>query len=506
MKNLSHEYKRRDPEETILYKVLEEHAQSFFDMTASDPDRKPLPNFVKREFDKFLSCGVLSEGFVRVKCDDCTQSSVAEFSCKRRGFCPSCAGRRMSERAFNLSDQIIPYVPTRHWVLSLLFELRYWMASDDKLLKQINQILCDEINNYLRKKARGRGICGWGETGIVSFLQRAGSSLNLNLHFHLLVLDGIYAMSDDGHPIFHRIPGIKDEELSTVMNGISRRAIKYLRKIGKLPAEGEEVLIVDEAADQNMAHSHIKLASISSRIALGPRAGLKVRRTGSSFGYEEEIPKTGVYGCVTMNGFSLHAATSIKAHERDRLEQLLRYLGRGPVSSGNISLDKDGNVLYELKKSYNGAMHVLFSPMEFIEKLASIVPPVYKHQVNYYGCLSSNSHVRPLIIASALAAATGDLVDAAEVSAEAASSPSQKTEDDKAAAEKRKKANYIPWAELLKRTFGFDLTVCSCCGGRVRVITAITSKEAIQRILGHMGLSTGPPKSQGSYETEYVYV
>ena len=113
--------------------------------------------------------------------------------------------------------------------------------------------------------------------------------------------------------------------------------------------------------------------------------------------------------------------------------------------------------------------------------------------------------MRPLIIASALAAVTADLVDAAEVSAEAASSPSQKTEDDKAAAKKRKKANYIPWAELLKRTFGFDLTVCPCCGGRVRVIAAITGKEAIQQILGHMGLSTGPPKSQGSYETEYVY-
>lgn len=97
----------------------------------------------------------------------------------------------MSERSFHLADNVIPFVPTRHWVLSVPFELRYWMASDDDLLKEVNKILCDEINNYLRKKARKLGIKG-GETGIVSYLQRAGSALNLNLHFHLLALDGLY--------------------------------------------------------------------------------------------------------------------------------------------------------------------------------------------------------------------------------------------------------------------------------------------------------------------------
>ncbi len=60
-----------------------------------------------------------------------------------------------------------------------------------------------------------------------------------------------------------------------------------------------------------------------------------------------------------MNGFSVHAATSIKAHERDRLEKLLRYLGRGPVSHERISLSDDSNILYELKSAYDGATHVM---------------------------------------------------------------------------------------------------------------------------------------------------
>jgi hypothetical protein len=498
MANTSAEYKRHEPEQTILYKVLEEHTQTFFDTIAGDPDRKELPDFIRREFDKFLSCGILSEGFVRLKCDDCTHSIIVPFSCKCRGFCPSCAGRRMSERSIHLVDNVIPFVPTRHWVLSVPYELRYWMASDDELLKEVNKILCDEINNYLRKKARKRGIKG-GETGIVSYLQRAGSALNLNLHFHLLAIDGIYTVDGEGEPIFHGIPGIHEHEVARVVDGVSRRVIKYLRKSGKLSLEGEEVQIDDPSRDEDLTLSHLKRASISSRIALGPRAGLRVRRIGGSFGFEEEIPKSQGYGCASKNGFSIHAATSIKAHERDRLEQLLRYLGRGPVAHDKISLDHNGNILYELKKSFDGATHVLLSPLEFIEKLASIIPPPYRHQVNYYGCLSSHSKLRPLIVSGQQAVAEP---------AEKKPSPGVFLEELRSGdleEEAEKPSRYIPWAELLKRTFGIDLTVCPHCGGHVRVIAAIIRKEAIQEILGHLNLPTGPPKRATPSRTEYVY-
>lgn len=492
------EYKRHEPEQTILYKVLEEHAQTFFAMIAGDPDRKNLPTFIKHEFDKFLSCGILSKGFVRLKCDDCSHSIIVAFSCKCRGFCPSCAGRRMSERSIHLADNVIPFVPTRHWVLSVPFELRYWMASDDKLVKEVNRILCAEINNYLRKKARKFGIRG-GETGIVSYLQRAGSALNLNLHFHLLALDGIYTVDEEGDAIFHRVSGIHEHEVSRVVEGVSRRIIKHLRKSGKLSSEGENVYIGDQTDDLDLTLSHLKRASISSRIALGPRAGLKVRRIGASFGYEEEIAKSQGYGCASKNGFSIHAATSIKAHERDRLQQLLRYVGRGPLVNDKISLDQNGNILYELKKSFDGATHVLLSPLEFVEKLASIIPPPYRHQVNYYGCLSSHSKIRPLIVLS----------PAVDVGPEEKKSSPGVLLDERLGASQEEKAEkpstYIPWAELLKRTFAIDLTVCPCCGGGVRVIAAIIRKEAIQEILEHLNLPTGPPKRERFYETEYVY-
>ncbi|SMF63354.1 Putative transposase [Pseudobacteriovorax antillogorgiicola] len=144
----------------------------------------------------------------------------------------------MSERVIDLTDDVIPFVPTRHWVLSVPFELRYRMASDDDLLKKVNGIFCAEINNYLRsKKARKLSVKG-GETGIVSFLQRAGGALNLNLHYHLLVLDGLYTTGEDGSLISTRVPGVDNDELACVVRGVSRRVIKHVG-LGSDPPKGQ---------------------------------------------------------------------------------------------------------------------------------------------------------------------------------------------------------------------------------------------------------------------------
>jgi hypothetical protein len=55
-------------------------------------------------------------------------------------------------------------------------------------------------------------------------------------------------------------------------------------------------------------------ASVKQRIAFGERAGQKVRRIGSGFGYEGERPELKGLRCAGVNGFSLHANTGIPAH------------------------------------------------------------------------------------------------------------------------------------------------------------------------------------------------
>jgi hypothetical protein len=82
-----------------------------------------VPGFVVKELRAFLDCGILARGFVRVHCDTCGMDRVLPLSCKGRGFCPSCGGRRMADTAAHLVDHVFPEVPVRQWVLSVPFPL-----------------------------------------------------------------------------------------------------------------------------------------------------------------------------------------------------------------------------------------------------------------------------------------------------------------------------------------------------------------------------------------------
>ena len=111
-------YDRRRPEETILYQTVAENLETFLATSDQDPQRKGLPEYVRQEFYAFLKCGVLAYGFLRVRCEDCRHEKLVAFSCKRRGFCPSCGGRKMADTAAFLVEQVFPKVAIRQWVLS----------------------------------------------------------------------------------------------------------------------------------------------------------------------------------------------------------------------------------------------------------------------------------------------------------------------------------------------------------------------------------------------------
>ncbi|MBP6219331.1 MAG: transposase zinc-binding domain-containing protein, partial [Oligoflexales bacterium] len=112
-------YERRKPEETVLYQALASHLNTFLAHLAAEG----------KALWSFLECGVLAYGFIRLKCEDCTMEHLVAFSCKKRGFCPSCGGKRMAETAAHLIDNILPRVKVRQYVLSVPIPLRYWMAS-----------------------------------------------------------------------------------------------------------------------------------------------------------------------------------------------------------------------------------------------------------------------------------------------------------------------------------------------------------------------------------------
>ena len=152
-------YQRRRPEETTLYRLVQEHGESFFAQVERETGAG-LPEFVKDEFEAFLECGILAHGFLRLRCADCAHEKLVAFSCKRRGFCPACGARRMAETAAHLVDHVIPRVAVRQWVLSFPIPLRFLLAAHPQLLSPVLKVINRAIATFLTKHPADVGSRG----------------------------------------------------------------------------------------------------------------------------------------------------------------------------------------------------------------------------------------------------------------------------------------------------------------------------------------------------------
>ena len=201
-------YEPRRPAQGALYHVVLNHFETFRAQADSMRDGEGLPGFVEREFRDFLRCGWLAGGFARFQCVACGTDRLVPFSCKGRGFCPSCGGRRMAERAAHLVDHVFPPVRVRQWVLSLPHRIRYLLAWDHELCRAVVAVYLRAVLGFLRRRARGGGVPD-GRSGAVAIVQRFGAALNLNVHVHALVLDGVFATDGGGAVRFHPAPRLR---------------------------------------------------------------------------------------------------------------------------------------------------------------------------------------------------------------------------------------------------------------------------------------------------------
>ncbi len=188
-------YERHRPEQTTLYRLVQQHAASFF-AEAQAAAGADLAQFVKDEFDAFLECGIVAQGFLRLRCGDCGHDKLVAFSCKRRGFCPSCGARRMAQTTAHLMDHVIPHVPVRQWVLSLPIPLCLLLASQPQLLTPVLQVVHRVLTRHLLEQPGLKA--DEADSGALTLIQRFGSAANLNIHLHCLVLEGVYRRSEAG--------------------------------------------------------------------------------------------------------------------------------------------------------------------------------------------------------------------------------------------------------------------------------------------------------------------
>ena len=384
-----HRYERHRPEQTLLYQLVEEYYPAFEAQWAAEG--RVLPDYVRQEFDEYLKCGRLEHGFLRVQCETCHAEHLVAFSCKRRGFCPSCGARRMAESAALLVDEVLPHEPMRQWVLSVPFPLRFLFASQPKNMGKALGIVYRTIATHLTRKAGFTKTTA--HTGAVTLIQRFGGALNLNIHFHMLFLDGVYVDSAGSSTRFCRVKAPTNSELNQLSHTIARRLARYLERQGLLERDAENsYMALDHSGEDPM--DQLRGYSITYHIAVGPQQGCKVFTLQTLPGIDEPCN-----GCASQAaGFSLHAGVAASANQRDKLERLCRYITRPTISEKRLSLTNQGQIRYELKTPYrDGTTHVIFEPVDFIAKLAALVPRPRVNLTRFHGVFVPNSKHRALV-------------------------------------------------------------------------------------------------------------
>ena len=176
--------------------------------------------------------------------------------------------------------------------------------------------------------------------------------------------------------------------------------------------------------------------------------------------------------------FSLHAGVAARANQRDELERLCRYITRAAVSEKRLSLTNQSQVRYELKTPYrDGTTHVIFEPVDFIAKLAALVPRPRVNLTRFHGVFAPNSKHRALV-----------------TPAKRGKGNKRKAADGQEEQIPVQRHASMTWAQRLKRVFKIDVETCRVCGGSARVIACIEDPVVIKKILTHLQ-EKSPPRT-----------
>jgi hypothetical protein len=194
-------------------------------------------------------------------------------------------------------------------------------------------------------------------------------------------------------PVFRQIAPPRVQELEALVARMAERIGRSLEREGLLARDCESSFLTFDPAtggpmDDLLGHS------ITYRVAVGPRTGQKAFTLQTVPGREEE-PRSGV---AQYAGFSLHAGIGIEAEQREKLERLARYVSRPAVSVERLALTGQGDVRYRLKTPYrDGTTHIVLEPLDFLARLAALVPPPRVHLTRYHGVFAPNAALRAAI-------------------------------------------------------------------------------------------------------------
>lgn len=433
----------------------------------------------------------------------------------------------MADTAAHLVDRVLPEAPVRQWVLTLPYALRYRCAYDARLTSEVLRAFIRALFAELRRRVRQQ----WGvraeQCGAVTFIQRFGSALDLNLHFHTLALDGVYNYTaGSGQPTrFLPLPAPEPHEVARVLASAARRIERVL---SARAGDDAEALARDEPLLALLA-----AASLRTRVAIGSHRGEPWRRLGDRVepadgdaseadpGRSARVPRHG--------GMSLHADVSVPARDRRRLERLCRYVARPPLANERLEERPDGTLALRLKTRWrDGTTHILMERRELIDRLVPLIPPPRAHQVRYHGILAPSASQRDRVVpgepvdevdgerprpGGERSSPAGRSTDPRAVSSQQGGEPSHRAPPEAPARpaagapepeEGQRQigpvasARRTRWAALLQRVFEVDALRCPRCASTMRLIAAIEDPAVAERILRCLKLPARAPPLRGA--------
>jgi hypothetical protein len=138
------------------------------------------------------------------------------------------------------------------------------------------------------------------------------------------------------------------------------------------------------------------------------------------------------------------------------------------VGQDRVQAMPDGTIALEVRHRWaDGTTHLVFEPVELLERLAALVPRPRVNLVLYYGVLAPRAAWRRAVVPGATPGVAGRRAD--------------------------RRPNPT-WADLMRRGFGFDVLACPRCGRRMTLIAVIHARAIVERILRHLGEPTDLPR------------
>ena len=277
---------------------------------------------------RYLDCGILGMGFARIRCEECGAEYLRAFSCKCRGFCPSCTKRKSLDLAAFLEEELLEPVPHRHWVWSLPKLLRLHFLHHRRLLPRLCGCAWKSVTTFLHEATGRRDLFPGG----VLVPQTFGGLANWNPHVHGLLTDTCRDREGNTFPS----PPITNQDLKGIEKVFRSLVLQMLLKEEKL----------------------------------SPYLAEKMRSWKHS-------------------GFSVYRGEPVEDEEGRRT--LAEYLSRAPFSLERMTVTEEGgSVIYRGERFHPGLGRnfEITDPLEWIARITAHIPRKGSKQVIYYGSYS----------------------------------------------------------------------------------------------------------------------